>query len=308
MADKTTPPIILIIFNRPDTTAQVVSAIAKAKPETLLVVADGPRPDHPEDVESCRQARAVVEAVDWKCPVQTHFGDTNMGLKDRVSTGIAWAFEQVDRAIILEDDCIPEPSFFPFCSELLARFEDDQRIMAIAGDNFQFGRRRTNYSYYFSVYPHCWGWATWRRAWRHYDHNISLWPEIRDGGWLHDMLMNEQAERYWTKALNGQHSGQGNSWASRWTFCCWLQNGLTVLPNVNLVSNIGHREDGTHTRDPGSKVAALAAEPLQFPLKHPPYVVRDTRADAFTAGILYRSPGMARKLAGRARRTLQRRR
>jgi hypothetical protein len=287
---------------------QVVSAIAKAEPEALLVVADGPRPDHPEDAENCRLARAVVEAVDWGCPVLTHYADTNMGLKNRVSTGITWAFEQVDRAIILEDDCVPDPSFFPFCSELLTRYKDDQRIMAIAGDNFQFGKRRAPYSYYFSIYPHCWGWATWRRAWRHYDHSISLWPEIQDGGWLHDILMDEQAERYWARALDGQHSGRGNSWASRWTFCCWLQNGLTALPSMNLVSNIGFRADATHTRDPGSRVAALGAESVEFPLKHPPYIIRDVAADAYTAGILYRTPSLPRRVAGRARRTLFQRR
>jgi hypothetical protein len=177
-------PVAFIIFNRPDTTARVFEAIRRAEPPQLLIVADGPRVDRPSDVERCAAARAVIERVDWDCEVLTNYAEANMGLADRVSSGLDWVFSLCDRAIVLEDDCLPDPSFFRFCDELLDRYRDDERVMAISGDNFQLGRRRTRYSYYLSRYNHCWGWATWRRGWQHYDHRMQLWPLVRDGGWL----------------------------------------------------------------------------------------------------------------------------
>ncbi|OUC08639.1 hemolytic protein HlpA-like protein, partial [Litorilinea aerophila] len=167
-------PVIFLIFNRPDTTAQVFAEIAKARPRRLLVVADGPRPHRPDDVEKCSATRAVIERVDWPCEVSCDFAEENLGGRRRISSGLTWAFSQVEAAIVLEDDCLPHPTFFPFCEELLNRYCHDERIMAITGDNFQFGRSRTKYSYYFSRYFHSWGWATWRRAWQHYDDTLHM--------------------------------------------------------------------------------------------------------------------------------------
>ena len=179
---KLETPVAFLVFNRPHTTDKVFSEIAAANPRKLLIVADGPRPDQPGEAERCVAVRAIVDRVDWDCEVLTNYSDINLGCKARISSGLDWVFDTVEEAIVLEDDCLPHPSFFRFCEELLVKYRDDERIAQIGGVNFQSGRRRTNYSYYFSRYAHIWGWATWRRAWRHYDVALKAWPLIRDGG------------------------------------------------------------------------------------------------------------------------------
>ena len=283
-------PVAFLVFNRPDTTERVFAEIARAKPAKLLVVADGPRSNRPGEAEKCAETRAIIESVDWNCEVLTNYSDVNLGCKRRVSSGLDWVFENVEEAIILEDDCVPHPTFFRYCEELLDRYRDDRRIMAISGDNFQFGRRRSPYSYYFSRYNHEWGWATWRRAWQHYDVTMSVWPEIRDGAWLQDILGKTMQGAYWHRAFDTVYEGKIDTWDYQWTFACWLQNGLTILPNVNLVSNIGYGEAATHTRSTESPLANMRIEAIQFPLMHPPYVIRDTVADERTARVHYSTP------------------
>ncbi|CCI32780.1 hypothetical protein [Microcystis sp. T1-4] len=283
MADfQLTTPVAFLIFNRPDTTARVFEAIRQAKPPKLLVVADGPRPDRPDDIEKCKAARAIIEGVDWDCEVLKNYSDLNLGCRKRVSSGLDWVFEMVEEAIILEDDCVPDPTFFRFCEELLEYYRHDQRITVISGNNFQLGKKRTDYSYYFSRYNHCWGWATWRRAWQYYDGEMKHWPQVRDGDWLTAILEETQAVKYWTKIFQTTYDNKNDSWAYRWTFSCWIQNGLTILPNVNLVSNIGFREDATHTIGSKSRLANLTVKEMNFPLKHPPFLIRDEAADSYT--------------------------
>jgi hypothetical protein len=274
--------VAFLIFNRPDTTEKVFEAIRQAKPPKLLVVADGSRPDRPDDVEKCAAARAIIERVDWDCEVLKNYSDVNLGCKNRVSSGLDWVFNTVEEAIILEDDCLPHSTFFRFCDELLDYYRDDKRIMVISGVNFQFGRKRTEYSYYFSRYNHCWGWATWRRAWQYYDIDMKLWSIIRDGDWLKYILQDSKAVKYWTNFFQNVYNENINSWATRWTLACWIQNGLTILPNVNLVSNIGFGEGATNTTISKSRFANIPVEEMDFPLKHPPFLLRHVEADDFT--------------------------
>jgi len=271
----------LLIFNRPDTTSKVLAKIAQARPSKLLVVADGPRADRPGEDAQCQATRALIERVDWDCDVLTHYAETNLGCRQRVSSGLDWAFSLVEQAIILEDDCVPHSTFFRFCDELLSRYRDDERVMMISGDNFQFGRRRTDFSYFFSRYTCAWGWASWRRAWQHYDINMTNWPMIRDGGWLEDVLGDKRAAARWTKAFDIAYNGRINTWDHQWLFTCWVQTGLVVQPNVNLVSNIGFTSAATHTVS-SSPVAHLPTYAIDFPLQHPPYVICDTLADQLT--------------------------
>lgn len=173
-------PVAFMIFNRPEKTARVFAEIRKARPTQLFIVADGPRTE--QEKEKTDATRAVTEHIDWECEVKRNYSDVNVGCKMRVSSGISWIFENVENAIILEDDCVPEQSFFPYCQELLERYKDDTRIMHISGDNFEWGRTgnfESDASYYFSRIPHVWGWATWRRAWNLYDINMTSWPECR---------------------------------------------------------------------------------------------------------------------------------
>ncbi len=274
-------PVVLIIFNRPDTTQKVFKSIRQAKPPMLLVIADGHRLEKPEDVEKCAATRAIIEQVDWECKVFKNYADVNLGCKKRVSSGLNWVFEIVEEAIILEDDCLPHPTFFRFCEELLLRYHNDERIMTISGNNFQFGRKRTEDSYYFSLYNHCWGWATWRRAWQHYDIEMKLWSIVSQGGWLKDILKSPSSVKYWHKIFQSTYNEKINSWAYCWTFACWVQSGLSILPNVNLVSNIGFTSEATHTKK-NERVGNLAVEAMNFPIQHPHFIVRDVMADNFT--------------------------
>ena len=271
-----------MVFNRPRLTEVVFSAIAKVQPRQLLIVADGPREDVPDDADKCARVRAIVERIDWPCEVLRNYSETNLGCKRRISTGLDWVFETVEEAIILEDDCLPDPAFFSFCEQLLDRYRYDERVLMISGDNFQFGRKVTSYSYYFSRYTHIWGWASWGRAWEHYDVEMGLWPLLRGTGWLVDALGDTEEARYWENIFERTHKGLVNTWDYQWVFACWSQNGLSIMPAVNLVSNIGFGRDAVHTTGSDSPMSNLPVEELRFPLQHPPYVVPSVAADRFT--------------------------
>ena len=280
-------PVAFFIFNRPSLTRLVFDAIRQAMPSKLLVIADGPRHHILDEAEKCEKARSIVEEVDWDCEVLTNFSEVNLGCKKRVSSGLDWVFSKVEEAILLEDDCLPHPTFFRFCDELLKKYCNDTRVMAISGNNFQFGRRRTEYDYYFSRYCHCWGWATWQRSWQYYDISMNLWPKIRDDDWLKDMLNNFFEERYRKRLFQAVYDNQIDTWAYQWTFTCWIQSGLTILPQTNLVSNIGFSADSTHTKDARSPLSNMEVNPILFPMKHPEFMIRDFRADRFTWRNLY---------------------
>lgn len=280
-----TTPVAFFIFNRVDTAERVFSLIREARPARLLVIADGPRADHPDDIERCGAARSIIERVDWNCEVTTNFASANLGCKRRMASGLDWVFSLTDEAIILEHDTLPHPSFFRFCQELLARYRDDKRVMSISGCNFQFGQERTAYSYYFSRCVHCWGWATWRRAWQYYDVNMTLWPEIAQDGWLTSLLGSGLAHQYWSKVFDVTHRGYVDTWDYQWVFNCWSQNGMTILPHVNLVANIGFGDGATHTVSDSSYVANMPTMPIAFPLRHPPFMLHSAAADDFTQNL-----------------------
>jgi hypothetical protein len=277
-------PVVFLIFRRPDLTQQVFEAIRQAQPAKLLIVADGPRTE-PEAL-LCQQARAVTEQIDWDCEVLRNYANENMGCRQRVSSGLDWAFEQVESAIILEDDCLPHPSFFGYCQELLDHYREDERIWCIGGNNFQEGQWRGDGSYYFSNYNHYWGWASWRRAWQHYDRHLANWPAFRDGQYLSGILDSDLEIQYWRDIFEQlYHQGKPDSWGYVWTFTCWQHRGLTAFPNVNLISNIGFRVDGTHTTGE-SKQANVPSEEIGA-LLHPAFIARDPAADQFTFAQVY---------------------
>ncbi|MCS3824359.1 hypothetical protein [Salinibacter ruber] len=284
MAD--TPPVLLLIFNRPDLTEQVMEQIRKAEPAKLFIGADGPRADHPGDKRNCQQARDVATRVDWDCEVHTLFRGENLSCKQAVSSAISWFFEHVEAGIILEDDCVPHPSFFPYCAELLERYRNDDRVMVVSGNNFQPEETTWESSYYYSIYNHCWGWATWRRAWQHYDGDIADWSDLRDTEWLEGWVGSEEGAKYWTGIFDQVAQDAVDSWAYPWTFSCWAEHGLSILPQTNLVTNIGFGERATHTKNTegtdGESDGHRPARSLSFPLSHPNRIVRDYEADEYT--------------------------
>ena len=270
-------PVAFIIFNRPDTTERVFAEIAKAKPLKLLVVADGPRVSRPGEAEKCAATRAIIEKVDWDCEVLTNFSEVNLGCKRRVSSGIDWVFEQVEEAIILEDDCLPDPTFFRFCQKMLERYRYEQRIGMISGRNFQTGHCRSSDSYYFSKYVHIWGWASWRDRWiGSYDVTMAKWPRLRNEGWLTDIGNNAREASYWNKVFECVYCDRINTWDYQWLFANWLEGRTNIVPSVNLIANIGFGEDATHTAGGRDLVPV---EAMSFPLKHPLEVLENRDLD-----------------------------
>jgi len=271
-------PVLLVIFNRPDLTRRALAAIRRVRPRTLLVVADGPR--SAAEAALCAQTRDVISEVDWDCTVLTNYADENLGCGIRVHTGIDWAFSQFEELIILEDDCIPDPSFFSFCAQLLEYYREDKRVMHISGNNFQPEQPSTSYGYYFSKYTHAWGWATWRRAWKHFDWTLKQWPELKKSGMIRGWCEDLNEQRYWTEIFDRMYAGAPDIWDYQWNCSCWAQNGLTIIPTVNLVSNIGEGPDATHTKELGPylnrPVHSIGS------VEHPPFMIRDCEADAYT--------------------------
>jgi hypothetical protein len=290
------PPVLVLAFNRPESTARVIAALRDVRPRTLCLAVDGPRAGRPDERERVLEVQRLADSVDWDCDVRTLFRPENLGCKLAVSQAIGWFFDQFEAGIVLEDDCVAHPSFFPYAAELLDRYRDDERVCMVSGDNFQFGRRRTSHSYYFSMHTHIWGWASWRRAWRLYDHRMTLWPELRDGGWLEDLLGDRAAAAYWRRIFDATHAERNTSWAYRWTFAAWANNGLTILPNVNLVSNIGFGDAATHTLRRRNRLAALPVAEMAFPLDHPPFMIRDAQADRFTQRRVFGTGAWPRRI------------
>ena len=273
-------PVALVVFNRPELTRLVLNAVRSARPPKLLIIADGPRVHHETDASRCAATRAVLESVDWPCEVLREYSDVNLGCRRRVSSGIDWVFSVVDEAIILEDDCVPHPTFFRFCEELLERYRAEERVMTIGGTSFHASPASAA-SYWFSRFPHVWGWATWRRAWRRYDVNIGRWPDVRHADELRHVIPWLRDRGRWTSTLDRLHRGEIDTWDYQWAFAIWLHGGLSIVPEVNLVSNVGFGDDATHTTV-SSNLAARPAEALPFPLRHPFMLQADLPADRFT--------------------------
>jgi hypothetical protein len=278
MTANTDTPVAFLVFNRPDCTEKVFAEIRRTQPRKLLVVADGPRPNRPDDVENCRRVREIIEkGLDWPCEVEKAYAEKNMGCRNRISSGLTWVFERVEEAIIIEDDCLPDPTFFPYCTELLARFRTDTRIMAICGCNHGIGLPNQDYSYAFFRIPHIWGWASWRRAWAHYDVNMESWPDYRDRRLIYDALPNPQVAAAWQQILERAWNGQSATWDFQWVYAFLGANGLAVSPARNMITNLGFDAGATHTNDQANSYSSLELEPMDFPLRHNPCVVPATR-------------------------------
>jgi len=267
-------PVVLIVFNRAQPTRRVFQAIAEARPRQLLVIADGPRASRPHEGKLCDEVRSVIKRVDWPCDVLTNFSESNLGCCERVVTGLNWAFTHVEEAIILEDDCLPHIDFFRFCQELLERYRGDSRIGCISGNNIDPPNRSTAYSYHFSQLGTTWGWATWRTAWQKCDLQMRDWPAVRASSILREVLPNRASLEYWTSIFESMHDHTGpDTWDYQWLYSRLVHGMLSIVPGVNLVRNIGFGLDATHTFEPPKWADGLVECAIDFPLKHPPYVI-----------------------------------
>lgn len=256
----------------------------------LLVVSDGPRPSVPSDTKAVLLCREIATKIDWPCKLLTNFAEVNLGCRDRVSSGLDWVFSQVDEAIILEDDCLPSEDFFRFTSELLARFRDDERIGSISGSISPGKATDASFSYFFSGFPNIWGWATWARVWNQYSASIPDWPQVRKSELLNGVLQTKQGRAFWKAALNSVYSGKVDTWDYQFSLLHWSKQFLSVVPNRNLVTNIGFGPEATHTVDKKSKYSKLVLDPLESDFKHPATVSRDSRRDLNIESVKFAKP------------------
>jgi hypothetical protein len=281
--------VALILFRRPETTARVFERIRDARPSRLFLIADGPRLGRVDEERECEQARAVVERVDWPCEVVRDFADENLGLKRRIPSGLDRVFEEVEEAIILEDDCLPHPSFFPYCEELLARYRDDERVVHISGSQLLL-QPPTEGSYHFSRGVGVWGWATWRRAWRLFDVDLTDWHALTKRerkARLRRMFEEPSERRYWRFLWD--HSPEIDNWDAQWAYAALSRGLLAANPNRNLISNIGFGDDATNAIADPLGIAGRPLEGISFPLVDPPEVRRNADADR-AVSHLFRRP------------------
>jgi hypothetical protein len=289
-------PVVLIIFKRFDATQKVFNAIRKARPKQLLVIADGPRLDREGEAEKCTQTRGIIDQVDWDCEVVKCFSDKNLGCGVRISTGLSWVFEQVEEAIILEDDCLPHPTFFMFCQEMLQRYRDEPGVMSVSG--CLFAKSPNPESYYFSHYLSCWGWATWRRAWQKFDFKMTQLPELLEKGWLYQYLPDKNIADFWQRRFQAVYdSGKGDVWSYQFQLASWLNKGLSIRANSSLIANIGVDADSTHAQMHGNSSNKVPKfdylEEMKFPLVHPEQVERDQHMDDVMGKMLIGNTSIA---------------
>jgi hypothetical protein len=266
-------PIAFLVFNRPETTRRVFESIRNAQPARLLLVADGPRPDKAGEDKLCNEVREIISRVDWPCEVLTNFSDKNLGCGQRIITGLDWVFSQVEEAIVLEDDCLPDPSFFSYCQQLLERYRHDTRVAYISACSLRAEYLKSDASYYFSRIGGIWGWATWRSQWQRYDPELTDWPTLKKEKMLAEVFDSPRIIAYWTRIFDEMYEKRGDdTWDYQWLYTTLKNNSVVACPRVNLITNIGFGTDATHTLEAEPRFM-VSSSPLEFPLRHPASLV-----------------------------------
>lgn len=281
-------PVLFLIFNRPDVTGQVFNEIRRIKPAQLFIAADGPRAHITGEDEKCALTRQeVLNHIDWPCEVKTLLRDKNLGCGKAVSDAVTWFFEHVEEGIILEDDCLPDKTFFHFCENLLEKYRHNHEVMHIGGANFQDSNLNIKQSYYFSNYIHIWGWATWKRAWKLYDFTIPHHFDATFTGILKQKFPKTAEFDFWVKNFTSMADQSIDTWDIQWSYSVYKNNDIGITPAVNLVSNIGFGPDATHTHSFDSNITAIPLEQVEE-IKHPAIIKVLGKADGYTFKKLFR--------------------
>jgi hypothetical protein len=285
-------PILYLVFNRPELTRQSLARLRAIRPTTLYVVADGPRATVPDDADRCAETRHIVTSgVDWPCSVHSLYRPANLGCRHSVAQAITWFFEQEPEGIILEDDCLPVPSFFTYCEAMLQRYRNDTRVFHIAGVNLLTTPFPSPDSYYFSKFPHVWGWASWRRAWNHYDVTLSSWPQFKATNLMAGICPDPREQAFYTDIFDRVHAHQIDTWDFQWFFTCWSNHALSIVPRHTLVSNSGFGPDATHTKRQNPRFADMPTTELDMTsIHHPPFIVRNGYLDSQLFESLHPAP------------------
>lgn len=243
-ARSSCPAVLFLVFNRPEITARTFARIRDAAPARLYIHADGPRADRPEDASRCALVRQIVGQVDWPCETHHLFRPKNLGCGPAVAGALDWFFSEVEEGVVLEDDCLPRAGFFPWCAERLAAHRHDTAVFHISGMGFDLPGLPADHAGFYSPLPFIWGWATWRRAWRHYRHTIPPSPDLDPV--LRRFFPDRPARDYWSEKLNLTREGGINTWDYQWVWTHWAENASAIIPARTLIENIGTGSDSTH--------------------------------------------------------------
>ena len=302
-------PVLLVGFNRPEYLQQVFNQIKKNRPKRLYVAIDGPRPHVIDDEKNCRACRQIVDQIDWDCDLYTLFREKNLGCGHGMFNAISWAFENENQLIILEDDCVPSDSFFPYCDMMLERYKDDTRVWQVAGRSYHPNSRFFKHSdYIFSHYPHVWGWATWKRCWKHYDFDMTDFPEfISVGGAINTSAtkkLGKKENKYFVKLYKDIHSASSyHAWGPQWSFLMSRNNAYSIVPHKNLIHNVG--AVGTHT--PKNQKKDIPSEDMPMDLKHPLFVIPNREYDIYHGHkVVYPRPNLFLQLAVKLKHLIMR--
>ncbi len=289
-------PVALVIFRRPSHTKRVLEVLARSKPKRIYVISDGPSLGNKDEAILVQECRELVNQIQWDCEVLKNYSEVNMGSRRRVVSGLDWVFETEDRAIILEDDCVPEISFFKFCEELLNKYEYEPRVAGIGGSNVLEEKTQSLVSdYFFSRYPAIWGWATWRRTWSRYSQNLpkTAIKEVRN----HRQFSPSGANlAYWRSKFGDVIKGLVDAWDYQLAYLCMKSGQLWVIPKNNLISNIGFGEGATHTFDITSAFSRIRVTAASFPLEYPTEIKPEPRYDEALQARLHNESGLRRLL------------
>lgn len=240
-------PILLMTFNRPGPTARVFDEIRKIKPKNLFISTHGPRENKPDDVPKCEEVLKIVKNIDWPCDVKYLFRDKNLGCKLGCAGAITWFFNNVPEGIVLEDDCLPDPTFFRFCEEMLEYYRDHKNIAIISGHNVD-GTIDTPYSYIFTRYGHLWGWASWAKVWKNYDVTMKFWLDKKNQSRIKKAIDDRTRWNYSRLMYENTFSGKKDTWDYQWESNRLLNGLISILPKENMIENLGFGPDATHTK------------------------------------------------------------
>jgi ADP-heptose:LPS heptosyltransferase len=273
-------PVLFLVFNRPDVTRITFECLKEIKPSKLYVAADGPRSHKEGEAELCRQTREIVNGIDWPCEVKTLYREQNLGCGKAVSGAITWFFNEVEHGIIIEDDCLPNHSFFKYCEELLEKYKHNENVFHIGCVNFQEGNTRGDGDYYFSAIAHVWGWASWHRAWSKYKFDIPGVDKFISEDKLQNYFDSKVIKDHLYRTFSSIEKHETDTWDYQWTYCIYNHGGVSIIPNRNIVSNIGFGGSATHTTSV-NQYANRVTEELKFPLKHPAEIKLNKEADLY---------------------------
>ena len=274
-------PVLFLIFNRPESTFRVFEQIKRYKPSRLFIAADGPR--NANEKVKCDEVRSITDRIDWPCDVKTLFREKNLGCGAAVSSAITWFFENAEEGIVLEDDCCPSQSFFKFCSILLEKYRFDERIGHISGFNIQGGIKRGSADYYFSEETQVWGWATWKRVWNKYDLSMNHLKEFEKSDQNPNLRNNKLHSLVALYDFKKVLKNKIDTWDYQYTYTNFINHSLSVIPNENLIENIGFTADATHTKEDNTIFSLNKAKEIDLSsLKHPTIILPHKAADSYS--------------------------